>query len=81
MHGVFNGKAVDIINEAWKIKLASNAKPINTGGTIDAYLIPKANAGWEGGYQGSGQNLDNVVIITLKGTNQLVTGYPAGTWP
>ncbi len=78
LHGVFYGNPVEVIKEAWRIKRASNLKPINAGGNVDIYVIPRANAGYQGGYAGQGQNLDNVVIITQKGTRNLITGYPAG---
>jgi filamentous hemagglutinin len=45
---------------------------------VDIYVIPRANAGYQGGFSGQGQNLNNVVVITEKGSTKIITGYPAG---
>ncbi|WP_433958710.1 hypothetical protein [Cytobacillus horneckiae] len=73
-HGVFYGNPIDKVNDAYMNK--GNIKPVSQGG-IDKYTIPYPNAGYAGGYGGQGQNLNNIMIITRKGTNKIITGYPS----
>lgn len=71
LHGIFTGDAVSTINEAWKRR----GSPTTIGDT-DIYIIPYANVGTEGGYAGSGAQLHHVKIVTQKGTNNIITGFP-----
>ena len=72
-HGVFYGNSQNTINNAWKNK--SNGIKISEGNT-DMYIIPYENAGYSGGLGGQGNNLNTVTIITQKGTNNIITGFP-----
>lgn len=45
-------------------------------GNTDLYIIPYQNAGFAGGYGGQGNNLNYVAIVTQKGTNNIITGFP-----
>ena len=72
-HGVFYGNSQNTINNAWKNK--SNGIKISEGNT-DMYIIPYENAGYSGGFGGQGNNLNTVTIITQKGTNNIITGFP-----
>ncbi len=73
LHGVFNGNAKTIIDEAWKS--SSNAKITIESSTIE-YIIPYKKAGWQGGYNGTGKPLDHVIIIVEKNTNNIISAYP-----
>ncbi len=75
LHGVFNGSAETITNAAWKNK--GNIQPIRQKNGNDLYIIPYLNAGYEGGGEGSRSTLNNVSIITIGGTNKLVTAFPS----
>lgn len=73
-HGVFYGDPVSVTNDAWSNR--GNIQPITQNG-VDIYQIPRANAGYAGGYQGQGQNLNYVTIITRQGTNKIITVFPS----
>ncbi len=72
-HGVFYGDSTSTINKAWNNR--GNGYMISEGNT-DLYIIPYQNAGYAGGYGGQGNNLNYVTIITQKGTNNIITGFP-----
>ncbi len=72
-HGVFNGDAVEITENAWK----SRGKAIiRENGNKVEYTIPYNNAGYQGGYNGTGQQLNNVKIVVLKGTTDIISAFP-----
>jgi RHS repeat-associated protein len=75
LHGVFYGDAVSTINNAWTLARENRVLPTIDGG-VDIYTVPFPNAGWAGGYAGQGQNLNSVTIITVTGTNRIITGFP-----
>ena len=60
-HGVFNNDPVDVTSKAWasKGKIGFDKEP-----TGDIYYIPYKNAGWEGGFKGSGNKLHYVKVVT-----------------
>lgn len=72
-HGVFYGNSQNTINSAWQNK--SKGIKISEGNT-DMYIIPHENAGYAGGFGGQRNNLNTVTIITQKGTNNIITGFP-----
>ena len=72
-HGVFYGDSVSTINKAWDNR--ANGYMLSEGNT-DLYIIPYQNAGFAGGYGGQGNNLNYVTIVTQKGTNNIITGFP-----
>lgn len=74
-HGVFNGDAIDITNDAWANR--AGVTPIRQSNGNDIYVIPCSNSGIEGGNAGSGNTLDSVTIITEGGTNNVVTSFPS----
>lgn len=77
-HGVFYGKAVATINDAWK-KRGSGTKV--TEGNSDKYTIPYEDAGYPGGEDGKFlyKKFQYVIIITQTGTYKIITGYPGDT--
>ena len=72
-HGVFYGDSISTINKVWDNR--GNGYMISEGNT-DLYIVPYQNAGYAGGYGGQGNNLNYVTIITQKGTNNIITGFP-----
>lgn len=46
-------------------------------GNVEIWRIPYPNAGLAGGKNDYGDILNYVEIITEKGTNKIITGYPA----
>jgi len=72
-HGIFYGDAVDTINKAWSNRASGY---MMTAGNVDLYIVPYRNAGYAGGYLGQGNNLNHVTIVTQKGTNNIITGFP-----
>ena len=72
-HGVFYGEAKNTIEKAWENR--TNGYMI-TSGNKDIYIIPYENVGYAGGYGGQGNNLNYITIITQKGTNNIITGFP-----
>lgn len=72
-HGVFYGDSVSTINKAWDNR--ANGYMLSEGNT-DLYVIPYQNVGFSGGYGGQGNNLNYVTIVTQKGTNNIITGFP-----
>jgi hypothetical protein len=75
-HGVFKGDSIKTTNSAWKQR--AGIKPITKDG-LDFYIIPYLNAGFEGGYAGQGNVLNNVTIITEAGTSKIITSFPSGS--
>ncbi|MBI3819718.1 MAG: hypothetical protein HY286_13565 [Planctomycetes bacterium] len=80
VQGVFYSNPVGSINEAWSIAQRQRIQPIATGG-VDIYLIPRANSGYAGGFSGKLRNLDDVTIITKRGTSSIITGFPGNGLP
>lgn len=72
-HGVFYGDAKNTIEKAWENR--ANGYMI-TSGNKDIYIIPYENVGYAGGYGGQGNNLNYITIITQKGTNNIISGFP-----
>ena len=72
-HGVFCGDAVSTINKAWENR--TNGYLLTSDGP-DVYIIPFDNAGYAGGYAGQRNNLKSITIVTEKGTNKIITGFP-----
>lgn len=72
-HGVFYGNSQSTINRAWQNR--ANGHMITVGNT-DIYIIPYENAGYAGGFGGQGNNLNCVTIVTQRGTNNIITGFP-----
>jgi hypothetical protein len=75
-HGVFKGDPIKITNIAWNKR--ANITPITKDG-LDFYIIPYPHAGFEGGFAGQGNILNNVTIITESGTNKIITSFPSGS--
>ncbi len=73
-HGVFYGDPVTTTNNAWKNK--GDIMPTTNNGA-DVYVIPYNNVGYSGGYTGTGQNLNNITIVTKSNTNEIITAYPS----
>jgi filamentous hemagglutinin len=71
---------LEVINNAWNIGQTIGITPHQIDGT-DMYIIPYPSAGWVGGYQGQGRNMNMVTIITIHGTNQTITGFPGNGLP
>jgi hypothetical protein len=78
--GVFYGNPVDTTNNAWDIVQQQGIQPTVVNGG-DMYVVPYPNAGYAGGYAGQVQNLNSVTIITLPGTNKVITAYPGNGLP
>ena len=72
-HGVFYGDAKNTIEKAWENR--ANGYMI-TSGNKDIYIIPYENVGYAGGYGCQGNNLNYITIITQKGTNNIISGFP-----
>jgi RHS repeat-associated protein len=73
-HGVFYGDPISVTNKAWANK--GDIEPIRQGNR-DVYHIPYANAGYQGGYRGQGQNLNYITIVVDRRTGDVVTSYPS----
>ncbi|WP_256253459.1 two-partner secretion domain-containing protein [Burkholderia ubonensis] len=78
--GVFYGNPVSTVNDAWNTVQQTGIQPVTNGGT-DIYVVPRANSGYAGGYTGQRQNLNSVTIITVRGTNQVITAFPGNGTP
>ncbi|NHB05607.1 filamentous hemagglutinin N-terminal domain-containing protein [Burkholderia cepacia] len=78
--GVFYGDPVSTVNDAWSIAQKTGVQPVASGGA-DVYVVPRPNSGYAGGYSGQRQNLNSVTIITVHGTNQVITAYPGNGLP
>lgn len=78
--GVFYGDSVSTVNNAWDYVQKIGIQPVTSGGT-DIYMVPRPNSEYAGGYAGQRQNLDSVTIITVKGTNQVITAFPGNGLP
>jgi RHS repeat-associated protein len=74
LHGIFNGDPIQMTNDAWANK--GNIEPILDRGD-DVYYIPYENAGIEGGARGSGETLNYIKVVTVTGTNKIITAYPS----
>ncbi len=74
LQGVFHKDPIKTTNYAWSRK--NEIKPI-TVGNRDVYHIPMKNVGFQGGIDGTYQELDFVTIVTIKDTNIIVTSYPS----
>lgn len=77
--GVFYGKPISVVEDAWSIANQSGMRPV-TIGNRDFYIVPRANSGYAGGMGGQLENLDHVTIITEAGSSRVVTAHP-GTPP
>lgn len=75
MHGVFNGDAKTVIEDAWSNR--ANAKIVSDGmgGTI--YNIPYQNAGYNTGFVNFGQQMDYVTIIVKDNSSTVWTAFPS----
>ncbi|MDR8920626.1 Filamentous hemagglutinin [Burkholderia multivorans] len=78
--GVFYGNPASTVNDAWNTVQQTGIQPITNGGT-DVYVVPRANSGYAGGYTGQRQNLNSVTIVTVHGTNQVITAFPGNGTP
>lgn len=78
--GVFYGDPVSTVNDAWNTVQQAGIQPVTNGGT-DIYVVPRPNSGYAGGYTGQRQNLNSVTIITMHGTNQVITAFPGNGLP
>lgn len=78
--GVFYGDPYAVTNDAWGIVQSQGIKPVTVNG-VDMYVVPRPNSGYGGGYSGQRQNLDTMTIITLPGTNRVITAYPGNGLP
>ncbi|WP_423395032.1 filamentous hemagglutinin N-terminal domain-containing protein [Burkholderia sp. LMG 21824] len=78
--GVFYGDPVSTVNNAWSIAQQTGIQPV-AHGNVDVYVVPRPNSGYAGGYSGQRQNLNSVTIITVHGTNQVITAYPGNGLP
>ena len=74
-HGVFNEEPQTMVNDAWQNR--GDVTPIDDGmgGTI--YNIPCENAGYESGYNNTGQQMDYITIIVVTGTDDLIAAFPS----
>lgn len=68
LHGVFDHGPVLTVQEAWQRVQSQGIKPTLENGA-DVYRVPMGRrVGWEGGSQGSGKAIKDVVIVTKPGT-------------
>ena len=74
-HGVFNGNAVEMVNEAWEQRHL--VEPISDGMGGKIYNIPFKNAGYESGYVNTGAQMDYITIVTLGDSSELITAFPS----
>ncbi|MGS0971330.1 DUF637 domain-containing protein [Burkholderia glumae] len=80
IQGVFYGDPVSTVNDAWNTVQQTGIQPVTSGDT-DIYVVPRSNSGYAGGYTGQRQNLNSVTIITVHGTNQVITAFPGNGFP
>lgn len=73
-HGVFHGNAQKTVDYAWSKN--PHAKPI-VQGSREVYHLKYRNAGFEGGYDGTGEQLDYVTVVLERGTGELITAFPS----
>lgn len=81
-HGVFDGgndRALEIVDEAWKLAKQKKIKPKNEGRT-SAYTIPMGRrVGYLGGQRGAQRKnpaLKKVFIVVRTGTSEVITAFP-----
>ena len=74
-HGVFNGDPVEMTEYAWRHR--GLAEPVDDGTGCEIYQIPYKNAGYESGYLNTGEELDFITIIVVKGTCNIITAFPS----
>ena len=74
-HGVFYGDPVEMANQAWKLRKKVSPVDDKHGGMI--YIIPYENAGYESGYLNTGEQLNYITIVVVKGTNHIITAFPS----
>lgn len=79
-HGVFDGDAVAVTDDAWAMAQLTGVKPATVGG-VDIYVVPRLDSGYAGGFGGQGQNLNSVTIIVQPGTNKIITAFPGSGLP
>ena len=73
-HGVFsNADGINITNNAWNKAQTLGLKPDAQGNLV----VPYQNAGKSGGSNGDGSTLNNVTIVVVPGTANIITSYPS----
>ncbi len=75
-HGVFNGKPVATLNEAWNIIQEKGIQPYMLRAGADLYKVEMKNVGVGGGRLDDGKIMNHIEIVVLQGTNKIITGYP-----
>lgn len=75
-HGVFYGDPVKVTNEAWITAQQLKLKPLVINNR-DHYIVPRANAGYFGGYSGTRENLNYILLITEHNSNKIITSFPS----
>ena len=75
-HGVFYRDPVKVTNEAWITAQQLKLKPLVINNR-DHYVVPRANAGYFGGYSGTRENLNYILLITEHNSNKIVTSFPS----
>lgn len=73
LHGVFNGNGQKITEQAWKKN--PRAKPIIQGNR-EVYYLKYRNAGFEGGFNGTGKQLNYVKVVVERSTGDIITSFP-----
>ena len=75
-HGVFYGDPIKVTDEAWVIAQKLKIKPLVINNR-DHYVVPRANAGYYGGYSGTRENLNHILLITEHNSNKVITSFPS----
>ena len=76
LQGVFADDPIATTEAAWEIAVQDGILPtIGPGGNWN-YIVPWAEAGLQGGRNGSGEILNRILISTEPGCNKVVTAFP-----
>jgi hypothetical protein len=73
LHGVFHGDGTKITEQAWRKN--PNARPIISGDR-EVYYLKYRNAGFEGGFNGTGKQLDYVKVVVERSSGDIITAFP-----
>lgn len=73
---MFYGDPIKVTDEAWVIAQKLKIKPLVINNR-DHYVVPRANAGYYGGYSGTRENLNHILLITEHNSNKVVTSFPS----
>lgn len=72
LHGIFSQSAYNYLPKL----VPSNAYQVNSSGTNYTYVYRYNNAGTQGGYAGTGEVLNRIMVVTSGASAKVITAYP-----